>query len=273
MKSPDPQNPRNPRPRIGLAANRKVGHQALKLLQENGLAPAVLLVAKGKSADEWTNRMLEMVSPATPVICGNIFREPEGIRQLNELELDYVISVHFPYIVPQRVLALPKIGMLNLHPAFLPFNRGWHTPSWAIEEGTPYGATLHWMDEGVDTGDIAIQREIDVRESDTADSLYQRVLDLELQLFAEALPLIRENRVPRIPQQGDGTAHRKQELDDQRCLRLDDARTIRHTLRRLRALTTNSWDEAAYFEEGGQRYRVRVVIQPAEVTGEERRAA
>lgn len=260
-------------PRIGLAANRKIGYDALRLLQNNALAPKVLLVAKGKSADDWTRRLVASVTGETTVIRGNIFREPEGIRHLRALDLDYLISVHFPYIMPPGVLSLPRIGTLNLHPAYLPFNRGWHTPSWAIKEGTPYGATLHWIDEGVDTGDIAVQRQIQVHSGDTADSLYQRVLELELQLFAEALPMIRKHRLPRIPQLGDGTAHRKQDLDAQRCLRLDEALPVRETLRRLRALTTNSWNEAAYFDEGGKRYRVRVVIQPDEERAEIRPAA
>ena len=77
---------------------------------------------------------------------------------LEQLSLDYIICVHFPYIVPREILSIPKYGVTNLHPAYLPYNLGWHTPSWAILENTPIGATLHYMDECVDTGDIIHQK-------------------------------------------------------------------------------------------------------------------
>ncbi len=249
------------KPRIALAANRQLGYRVLQLMNQQATPPVALLLADDNSADEWTRRMEETVTPQTPILCGKKFRQAEGIERLRSLRLDYVISVHFPYIVPETVLQLPSVGTLNLHPAYLPYNRGWHTPSWAIAEGTPYGATLHWMDAGVDTGDIALQRQLDVRPDDTANGLYQRVLDLEFEVFRRALPLIVAGRLPRIPQTGQGTEHRKQDLRAEQPLRLDEYQPVGETLRRLRALTTNSWEEAAYFEKDGQRYRVRIEIR------------
>ncbi len=248
-------------PRIALAANRQLGYRVLQLMRQQSITPAALLLADGKSADEWTRQMEAEMAPGTVVIRGKSFRQAEGLRQLASLELDYVISIHFPYIVPEPVLQIPRVGTLNLHPAYLPYNRGWHTPSWAIADGTPYGATLHWMDAGVDTGDIAIQQQLDVRPEDTANGLYQRVLELEYEVFRRALPLIVANRLPRVPQSGQGTEHRKQDLQTEQQLRLDAIEPIGETLRRLRALTTNSWDEAAYFEKDGLRYRVQVALR------------
>ena len=196
-----------------------------------------------------------------PILRGKAFRQSAGIQRLAELQLDYVISIHFPYIVPEQALQLPRVGTLTLHPAYLPYNRGWNTPTWAITDGTPYGATLHWMDAGVDTGDIAMQEQISVRPTDTANQLYQRVLDLEFDLFTRAFPLICAHRLPRVPQTGTGTKHRKQDLRAAQALRLDDVQTVGETLRQLRALTTNSWDEAAYFEHDGQCFRVQVAIR------------
>jgi methionyl-tRNA formyltransferase len=164
-------------------------------------------------------------------------------------------------LIPNTILSVPRIGTLNLHPAFLPYNRGWHTPTWAIAENTPYGATLHWVDEGMDTGPIAMQREIDVSIGETAHSLYRRVLDAEYELLRDALPLLVENQLPRIPQDGKATQHRKSDIEALRKLELSDAVTIGDLLRRLRALTTSRWDEAAWFEHEGVRYRVRLEMQ------------
>jgi methionyl-tRNA formyltransferase len=153
--------------------------------------------------------------------------------------------VHFPHIIPSALLNIPSIGALNLHPAYLPWNRGWHTPTWAIYDQTPYGATLHWIDEGLDTGPIALQKRIDILDSDTADALYQRALAAEEELFAEAIPLLLEGTLPKIPQDGEGTSHKKKDIASLRELSND--MTSEEIERRTRALTTNNSDEAAFF--------------------------
>ncbi len=246
-------------PRLVYAANRKIGLRCLKILLEFGWRPVALLTASGKRA-ECAEEMAELLK-GVPLLRGKSFREPEGIQMLRSLEPDYLLSVHFPYIVPSEVLVIPKIGALNLHPAYLPYNRGWHTPSWAILEGTPYGATLHWMDEGLDTGPIALRRRLQVRPSDTAHTLYQRVLDLEEELFREAVPLMAARSLPRIPQEAEGTEHAISDLERVQRLDLERRCSMGELLTLLRALTTNRWSEAAYFTVDGVRYRVRVEIK------------
>ena len=135
-------------PNIGLAVNRRIGFQVVQHMIQSGSVPRILLVPKGRPADMWTAKTVDIFEKAAGngrVQHGKSFRAAEGVARLAESNLDYLISIHFPYIVPAEVLELPKIGTLNLHPAYLPYNRGWHTPSWAIADGTPYGATLHWI--------------------------------------------------------------------------------------------------------------------------------
>lgn len=246
-------------PRVALAANRKIGVQSLRLLLEHQVEPVALLVPKGKNVDPSVQELQDML-PQTPVLHGKEFREAAGVAMLDSLRLDYLLSVHFPYIITQGVLDIPRVGTLNLHPAYLPFNRGWHTPSWAILEGTPYGATLHWVDEGTDTGAIALQRAIDIRYTDTADTLYARVLTAELELLRKAIPLLKTDALPCEPQRGRGSEHLKSDLRRVRRLNLDERLPVREVLRRLRALTTNREAEAAWFEIDGQRYLVQIAI-------------
>jgi methionyl-tRNA formyltransferase len=211
---------------------------------------------------EFANEMKELV-PGVEVMEGATFRK-NGLDLLASSELDYILSVHFPYIISPAVLKIPRIGALNLHPSYLPYNRGWHTPTWAIHDGTPYGATLHWIDEGLDTGSIALQRKLDVRPDDTAHRLYQRVLQLELDLLREALPLLFSYKLPRVAQVGDGSHHLKGELRVMQRLELTELREIGDLLNLLRALTTNDWDEAAYFKVDGVAYSVRVDLRRAD---------
>jgi len=250
------------RPSLVFAGNRKIGLECLKLLLQSDWPPVALIIAKGRSAE--CAEEMKALLPDVPVLEGAEFRSDRGLRLLRRLSPDYILSVHFPYIIPPAVLQIPRIGVLNLHPAYLPYNRGWHTPSWAIIEGTPYGATLHWVDEGIDTGDIALRKEIPVLPSDTAHTLYQRVLRAELDLFREAIPLMMSRSLPKIPQTEKGTTHMKQDLARIQRLDLHASMKVIDVLNLLRGLTTNTWDEAAWFEVDGVKYRVRVEIRREE---------
>jgi methionyl-tRNA formyltransferase len=249
------------KPKLAYAANRAVGLRGLELFLGAGWRPSVLILP-GDGTAEFAQEMKDLVYGAQ-VLEGRSLREADALEVLASHELDYILSVHFPYLIPREVLEIPRIGTLNLHPAYLPFNRGWHTPTWAILDGTPYGATLHWVDEGLDTGEIALQDKLHVRPDDTAHSLYQRVLELEVQLLREALPLLSEGKLPRVPQQRDGTHHLRQELRALQRIDLSETRTIGDVLNLLRALTTNRLDEAAYFEVDGVLNSIRVEIRRA----------
>ena len=116
--------------RIVFAGDREISVQVLSFILARGIEPLALLVpAAGKASH--ADRLIDMCPFLEPerVLRGGLFREPEAVALLHELQLDYIICIHFPYIVPEEVLAAPCLGVLNLHPAFLPYNRGWHTPS------------------------------------------------------------------------------------------------------------------------------------------------
>lgn len=245
--------------RLAYAANRALGVKVLRLLRENGIQPVALMVPS-EPQDANISVMKSMLEDGVPVIEGKAFRDPPTRSLLAGLGLDYVLSVHYPYLFPPELLRLPKIGTLNLHPALLPYNRGWNTPSWAIVDGTPAGATLHWVNEDLDAGDIALQREVSPQPDDTADRLYQRLLQAELELMREAIPLLRERRLPRRPQETGGSFHMKKDLDAIRELDLDATAKVRDVVNRLRGLTTNVVEESAYFVEDGRRYFIRTEI-------------
>jgi methionyl-tRNA formyltransferase len=246
-------------PRLAYAGNRAIGIAGLGMLLDLGWEPSALILP-GKPAAEGVEEMKALV-PRARIIERDDLASGEALPALRGLGLDYLLSVHYPHKLPAELVAMPSLGTLNLHPAWLPYNRGWHTPSWAILDQTPYGATLHFVDEGIDTGDIALRRPLPVAPSDTAHSLYQRVLRLEQGLLREALPLMMERRLPRMPQGPSGTSHTKRELGAVQTIDLSQVAPIGQVIDRLRALTTSRREEAAYFETAGRRYRVRVEIE------------
>jgi methionyl-tRNA formyltransferase len=254
--------------RIAFAGDRDISVWVLAYLLGQAVKPLALCVSGGARASHATE-LIALCSHLPPemILKGAQFRQPSGLQLLRELDLDYLIGVHFPYRVPESVLSIPRIGALNLHPAYLPYNRGWHTPSWALLEGTPIGATLHFMDAGIDTGDIVHQRALLPTPGDTANTLYRRIKKLELETFQEAWPYIAAGAYQRMAQGPlAGAAHQRQDLFAQDVQRIDlDAQVnAGELIRRLRALTTNRVDEAAYYEVNGRRYRVQVAVSEEE---------
>lgn len=247
-------------PRIAYAGDRDVAVAVLKTITESGIEPSALLLPKTATH---ADRIEECCPRCKTIYRGSEFKKQEALEQLQRLDLDYLICIHFPYIIPPAVLAIPRLGVLNLHPAYLPFNRGWHTPSWTILQGTPAGATLHFMDEGLDTGDIVHQKQLPVACGDTADSLYTRLKELEIEVFREAWPSLLARAPQRMAQTAPGTFHRRQDLFEQHVqkIELDEEYKAEELLDRLRALTTSEIKEACYFEKGGKRYRVRLLLQ------------
>lgn len=250
-------------PRIAFAGDRSVAVEVLDHLIGVGVRPlALLLPLAGRASHR--GELLERCPDLEPthVLPGAEFREESGRQLLGSLGLDLLVSVHFPYLVPPSVLGLPARGCLNLHPAYLPFNRGWHTATWAILDGTPLGATLHYMDEGIDTGRIVHQEKLEVEPADTAATLYPRLFALEVEVFKEGWRRVVEEGSEGTPQTGVGTAHGKDDLrrSGVQRIELDEPASPRALLRRLRALTTSRVEEAAYFEERGRRFRVQLSI-------------
>lgn len=260
-----------PEPRVAFAGDRPIAVDILDyLIEEAGVRPvALLLPAPSRSSHdvELVGRCPHLAPDR--VLRGRISEGDSAIEVLASLDLDFLVSVHFPYLLPVAVLGLPRRGSVNLHPALLPYNRGWHTASWALLEGTPLGATLHYMDEGADTGDIVHQVPVPVRWDDTAETLYPRLFDAELQAFRDAWPGLVTGVYPRRPQRADeGTAHGRHDLAEHGGQRLDlgESVTGEELLRRLRAFTTSRPEEACYFEVDGRRYRVRITITEDRLT-------
>lgn len=249
------------------AGDRDISVWVLKELINSGFRPSALLISKAGRATHASE--LVKLSGLRPefIFEGKEFELPESIGLFLDIKPDFIFGVHFPYIIKKEILNIPKKGFLNLHPSFLPFNRGWHTPSWAILEKTPIGATLHFMSESLDTGDVIIQRQLDIAPHDTANSLYQKLKKLELNVFMEALPNLLSGKIQRTPLNiANGTVHKRRELYNSEIQRIDIERLYKadDLIDKLRALTTSNWNEAAYFEKNGKIYRIRIEISEDE---------
>lgn len=96
-------------------------------------------------------------SAGLPALAVRDFEHPDTLAALSALDAGVVCVACFTQRLPAAVLRLPPYGFLNLHPSLLPHYRGPEPLFWQLRDGAPVGVTVHYMDEGLDTGDIAAQ--------------------------------------------------------------------------------------------------------------------
>ena len=170
------------------------------------------------------------------------------------------ISVLFGHRLPPEVLGLCRHGVLNCHPSFLPFGRGAHPAAWAIWKGEPYGATLHLMEDTLDTGPILDQVSIPVHLTDTSASLYAKGLLALWDLYlASALPWLRGQKSEFHPQQGVGSSYTIADLESLTNIELTSSMALGRALQLLRARTFGARD-GAHFQISGEHYGVTVHV-------------
>lgn len=249
--------------RIGYAGDRQISVDILSYILSQNVHPLVLIISDKKTASH-SQELINLCN----LISDNIIKGSDirnNVDKIKNLNLDYLICIHFPFIIPKEILASVKIGVLNLHPAYLPYNRGWHTSTWSILNNTPYGSTLHFMDEHIDTGDIINQREIIKLPTDTGDTLYKKALKLEVDIFKESWPHLVNNTIIRKPQNSlEGTNHTKRDIAPFREIDMNSTIKIKDFITILKACTTNLYEDSAYFIQDGKKYYVQIKITDSE---------
>jgi methionyl-tRNA formyltransferase len=136
--------------------------------------------------------------------------QPAGIRtssfweELSLLRPDAIAVVAYGRIIPPSVLKLPPFGCINVHASLLPKYRGAAPIQWAIINGeTKTGITTMLMDEGLDTGDILLREETEIRDEDNALTLSKRLSGMGASLLTKTLEGMKEGFVKPNPQTGE----------------------------------------------------------------------
>jgi methionyl-tRNA formyltransferase len=129
---------------------------------------------------------------------------PEFLSWLRELEPDLVISVSCPQIFREELLAIPRLGCINVHSALLPHYRGMLPTFWALASGEEQtGVTVHYMSPGIDGGGILLQRAIAITPAETLRSLMAKTKAVAADLILEAIERFREGPMDAAPNPPD----------------------------------------------------------------------
>lgn len=128
-------------------------------------------------------------------------RDEEFLREMAQLAPDVIVVAAYSRLIPSVLLQLPRWGCLNLHPSYLPRYRGAVPVPAAIMHGdTKAAVTVFRMDEGYDTGDLLLWREVSVGEEETGTQLLQRLAELGAEAVLETLQGLANSSLTAIPQ-------------------------------------------------------------------------
>lgn len=139
-----------------------------------------------------------------PIFQPKSLRKEEAQQQLAQLNADVMVVVAYGLILPKAVLAMPRLGCLNVHGSLLPRWRGAapiQRAIWAGDEQT--GVTIMQMDEGLDTGDMLHKVSCEISKDETSSSLYQKLATLAPQALIEVLDHLEEGKYPPQAQQNE----------------------------------------------------------------------
>lgn len=137
-----------------------------------------------------------------------VWDEKISKETIEKIQPDLIISYNYKFIIKKEILDSLPNRIINLHISLLPYNRGSNPNIWSFLEDTPKGVTIHYIDEGIDTGAILFQKELIFEENnETLSSSYDK-LNKEIQsLFIENwVAIINLNFIP-IPQSNYGSSH------------------------------------------------------------------
>lgn len=189
-------------------------------------------------------------------------RDPAFLAELRGDPPDFALSAHFSEILAEDFFSIPRHGIANLHSAYLPHNRGHWPEIWSIVRGTPAGITLHFIGQGVDTGDLIDQTSVAVLPEDTCESLARRIEVAGIELVLCRWDDLVRGRATSRPQGQRLPINLHKHVEALAELQLDRTYTGKELLDVLRALTIPHLLKGAFFvdPDTGDRIRVQVTL-------------
>jgi methionyl-tRNA formyltransferase len=184
-----------------------------------------------------------------PVMQPVRIKTPEAIAQLASYEADIFVVAAFGQILSQEILDMPKYGSLNIHASLLPKYRGASPIQQVIIDGeAETGVTIMQMDAGIDTGDMLYKRVIAIEETDTFESLHDKLMVLGGEAIVEALSLLETGALEPEKQDDALSCHAK--LITKEMGNIDFEKSANEINRLVRGL--NPWPSAYTFYKGKQ---------------------
>src|SRR4249920_3904948 len=183
----------------GQQAFGKAVLEALIKRGENVIAAYVAPEKPGAKADPLKEAAL---AAKLPVYQPDSYKSPEVAAQFKALKPDLQVMAFVTLFVPEEFLNIPTHGSIQYHPSLLPAYRGASAINWPIIKGEKEtGLSIFWPDNGLDTGDVLIQKKTPISDTDTLGTVYfDRLFPMGVEAMLESVDLVKAGKAPRIKQ-------------------------------------------------------------------------
>lgn len=185
--------------KIGYFADGPWSHLALEKIIQDGRFEISFIVPRFDTQDSvlaaWAEKLHVDFLPMQNV------NDSENLEILASYKADIFVSMSFNQILKKQIIDLPPKGFINCHAGALPYYRGRNILNWAlINDAREFGVTVHYVNEGIDTGDIVSQRKSTISDADTYATLLDRAITLCADTLFESLGEIASGKIHARPQ-------------------------------------------------------------------------
>jgi methionyl-tRNA formyltransferase len=188
--------------RIVVHGQQAFGKAVLEALLKRGDEVIAVYVAPEKPGQKADPLKEAAVAAKLPVYQPASYRKPEVWEEFRTLKPDLQVMAFVTLFVPEEFLNIPTNGSIQYHPSLLPKYRGPSAINWPIIQGdTETGLSIFWPDNGLDTGDVLLQKKTPIGFEDSLGSVYfDRLFPMGVEAMLESVDLVKAGKAPRIKQ-------------------------------------------------------------------------
>tara|TARA_B100000989_G_C19474130_1_gene442093 strand:- start:149 stop:1072 length:924 start_codon:yes stop_codon:yes gene_type:complete len=185
--------------KIGYFADGPWSHEALKNLEKEGFIEIAFIVPRYNTTDNFLKSWAE--NNKVPFLKQKNVNDPDFLKKIKKFKTDLNVSMSFNQILKKEIINLSPKGFINCHAGALPFYRGRNPLNWVLINGEEsFGITVHFIDEGIDTGDIINQKIFSISNNDSYASLLRKSINGCADLLVKTIIDINENSFKKISQ-------------------------------------------------------------------------
>ncbi len=195
--------------RIALIGQQAFGKAVLEALLARGEEIIAVYCAPDREGARPDPLMEAALEHKLPLLQPASFKEPGVWEAYRGMKPDLGVMAFVTLFVPEEFLNAPTHGTIQYHPSLLPLHRGPSSINWPIIQGrTQTGLSIFWPDNGLDTGPILLQKEVEITENDTLGTVYfDKLFALGVDAMLEGVDLVRNGNAPRIVQDESGKTY------------------------------------------------------------------
>jgi len=170
-----------------------------------------------------------------------------------------VLSLHCQQVFPPELI--DRVKCVNVHPGLNPHNRGWYPHIFGIMNGKPTGATIHEIDYKIDHGPVIVAQQVEVLSWDTSETLYQRIIEAELQMLENHIVSIIENTYKPLLIIENGNYNSKNDFKNLCQIDMNEVGTFEQFYNKMRALSFTGYNNAWFIDKEGNKVFLNLKVE------------